>query len=286
MQKVGSRQHWLTVAKRLQEIPAPMHPWPSEVKIYRQLTRRALRGVRSPRVLILGSTPEMRDIAHNIVGSEVTCVDIDMNMISAMGQLVKNHNKIKKEIWIKSNWVTVPLKEKYYDLILGEAVLGNVPRESWSTFLNHLKDLLRPGGYFISRVVANDLGDWHGKTLEEVFDYASVQRLNFMELYFLLFYRIFGGKHILKMSNIDMYKTIQKFYNKNKQKYVLSNKYVEGLLNKIAKYLPASPFQWSNGPKKIAVKHLRHCFNIRGEYYGRGESAFNAAYHPIYFLRK
>jgi SAM-dependent methyltransferase len=286
MQKVSFQQHWRTVAKRWQEIPAPMHPWQSEIKIYQRLAYQVLKNVRNPRILILGATPEMRDIAHNIRNSEVTCVDIDMNMILAMGQLLKNPDKAKQETWIRSNWVTVPLLEGNYDLILGEAVLGNVGRELWPNFLNHLKNILRPNGHFITRIVAHDLGDWHGKTLEEVFDYASAHRLNFMELYFLLFYRIFGGKHVLKMSNVDMYKTIQRFYNKNRKKYVLPDKYVEGLLNKIAKYLPASPFQWSNGPKRVAEKYLSRYFNIKGEYYGHGESAFNAAYHPIYLLKK
>ncbi len=285
MIKTTSGYHWLTVARRWSEIPAPMGPWPSEMKIYQKLAKKYLKGIKKPKILILGATPQMRDIAHAFRNAEVTCVDIDVNMLFAMSSLLKNPQNADSEIWVKSSWITVPLKENYYNLILGEAVLGNVPFMLWTKFLQHLQDVLRHNGYFVSRVVVTDLGNWHGKNLDEVFSYASEKKLNFIELYFLLFYRIFGSQK-RKMSNLDMYKTIKKYYNKKKQRYVLENRYVEGLLNKIAKYLPASPFQWSNSPQAFSEKYLKRYFKIIAKEFGGGESQFSSAYHPIYLLKR
>lgn len=285
MIKTTSSYHWRTVAKRWLEIPAPMGPWSSEMKIYQRFATKSLRGIKNPKILVLGATPQMRDIAHAFRNAEVTCVDIDVNMLFAMSSLLKNSKNVAREIWVKSNWITVPLKENYYNLILGEAVLGNVPFMLWTKFLQHLQDILKLNGFFVSRVVVTDLGGWHGKNLEEIFSYASRKRLNFIELYFLLFYRIFG-RQTREMSNLDMYKTIKKFYNKKKQRYVLENKYVESLLNKIAKYLPASSFQWSNSPQAFSEKYLKRYFKIIAKEFGGGESRFSAAYHPIYLLKK
>jgi len=284
MFRVKSENHWQTVARRWSELPAPMGPWPSERKIYQKFTKKCLNGVKSPKILILGATPQMRDIAHAFKYAEVTCVDVDVNMLFAMTGLLKNPRNADKEIWVKSSWVTAPLKENHYNLILGEAVLGNVPFVLWVKFLKHLQDVLKLDGHFVSRVVVTDSGNWHGKGLDEVFSYASDKRLNFIELYFLLFYRIFGSQ-TRKMSNLDMYKSIKKYYNRKKRRYVVENKYVEGLLNKIAKYLPASPFQWSNSPQAFSERYLKRYFKIIAKDFGNGESQFSAAYHPLYLLK-
>lgn len=281
-----SKKHWITVAERWQEIPCPMHPWPSEMKIYRQFSRKALNKIKNPKILILGATPEMRDLAHSFKSSEVTCVDIDINMILAMRELMKYKKETEKEIWLKADWTTMPLAKKYYHLILGEAVLGNVQFNRWSKFLNHLTILLRPGGYFINRVVITGIDNWYGQNIDQIFKYTKKNNLNFMELYFLLFCRIWRVNPHINFSNLAMYRTIKKFYNPTKKKYQHAEPYITKLLNQIAKYLPASPYRWSCRSRQVSEKYLKKYFRIVNMKYGKGETPCSVSYHPIYFLKK
>lgn len=166
-----------------------MRPWPSEVKVYHQFAKKVLKGIKNPKILILGATPELRDIAHSFKNAEVTCVDIDINMILAMRELMRYKKETEKEIWVKGDWATVPLTQNYYHLILGDAVMAVMPFNRWPQFLNHLKIFLKSDGAFITRLVVidRDKGFWHNKSLDEIFTYVKKNKLNLLEMRLLFF---------------------------------------------------------------------------------------------------
>lgn len=89
----------------------------------------------------------------------MTVVDVNFNLILALRELMRYKRGAEKEIWVKSDWATAPLTQNYYHLILGDAVMGNMPFKRWPQFLNHLKNLLRLGGYFVHRVCVIGIGD-------------------------------------------------------------------------------------------------------------------------------
>jgi len=98
--------------------------------------------------LVLGATPELRDILNGI-GCETTVIDINLEMIVAMNSLVAINNP--EEILVRANWLSNPLRSGYFDVVVGDAVLPNIPWKDRSLLLSEIKRCLRPTAVFIPR---------------------------------------------------------------------------------------------------------------------------------------
>jgi len=287
--QIQGDKFWAEIAECWKKIPCPMHPWPSEMRIYKRFSQEALKGVKYPKILILGATPEMRDLAHSFKNAEITCVDINLDIILAMSELIKHKERIKEEIWVKGDWITMPLRKNYYHLILGEAVLGNVEIFLWSKFLKHLNELLKAKGAFITRVVTtvNLNSEWFGKGLDDIFEYTNANKLNAQELRILLFVRIWHPK-IKTMSDYDIFRTVSEFWHSEKQRFFHPDPYIQKLLNQIKENYNWPPksncHRWSSRTKEICEKYLKRYFKIVKIKYGKGETPCPISYHPIYLL--
>ncbi len=98
--------------------------------------------------LVLGATPELRDILNEL-NCETTIIDINLEMILAMSSLLKANNP--GEVLVRANWLSNPLRSGYFDVVVGDAVLPNVPWKDRATLLSEVKRMLRPTGVFITR---------------------------------------------------------------------------------------------------------------------------------------
>ena len=102
----------------------------------------------SKKVLLLGVTPEIRDILAEI-GCKVTCVDINEEMIAAMNSLKEAENP--DEEVINENWLDNSLEKNNFDIVIGDAVLPNVNWEDREELLSEVKRVLKAEGLFITR---------------------------------------------------------------------------------------------------------------------------------------
>ncbi|MFA5051267.1 MAG: class I SAM-dependent methyltransferase [Patescibacteria group bacterium] len=143
---------WKKMADSWKLFTPPWKPSENNIILYKKLLDRAIKGIKSPKVLILGATPEIRDMLADYKNIEVTIADITMEMILAMNELVKKKN-FSNEIWIKSDWLKMPLEKDYFDVIFGDYVISQLPKELINTFLSKIKSLLKPTGRFIPRAV-------------------------------------------------------------------------------------------------------------------------------------
>ncbi len=126
----------------------PSRPSKEEVKKYKDWLRDIFKSKKVLNGLVLGATPELRDILNEL-NFKTYAIDINMEMILALEGLVKHKNP--DEVLIKSNWLGNPLADKYFDVILGDAVLPNIPWESRERFYKEIIRMLKPHGYFINR---------------------------------------------------------------------------------------------------------------------------------------
>lgn len=153
------KKKWEKIATLWEGITEPGRPSRNDIYNYNKLTKLALKGKKSPKILLLGSTPELRDmlLKYSIIqGAEVVCVDMTSDMYKAMSRLVEVKNP--KEKFIHSNWLDIPLKSGTMDLILGDYVIGNLTVDHQNNFLNEVRRLLKSSGFFITRnsVIGSD----------------------------------------------------------------------------------------------------------------------------------
>jgi len=101
----------------------------------------------NPRALVLGATPEIRDIL-SARGYRTTIIDINPEMVKAMDSLLKGKSNEKVVI---ANWLENALPSSSFDVVVGDAVLPNITWKEWPKLLSEVKRLLRPGGTFVTR---------------------------------------------------------------------------------------------------------------------------------------
>lgn len=98
--------------------------------------------------LVLGATPELRDTLFDL-GYQVYSIDINLDMFLAMDDLLKSKNP--NEVLIKSNWLDNPLQNHFFDVVVGDAVLPNIPWDERAHLLSEVKRILKPNGVFLTR---------------------------------------------------------------------------------------------------------------------------------------
>lgn len=119
------------------------------LRAYENNIREAIKNKQKPRVLILGATPETRDLVldYNI---NLTILDQNQEMVDKMTLLMKNKDS-KLETITMGNWLKPPFKDNSFDLVLGDGVCNNIEFNKKSAFIKEVKRILAKGGVMFFR---------------------------------------------------------------------------------------------------------------------------------------
>ena len=141
-------KNWNLASFRMYGLASPWRPSREDIAIYRR--HIAVYADRPSRAIILGATPELRDLlAENKIHYIVA--DQSWNMIVAMGRLLKRA-ETKKEAWLKTDWRDLQFPPHYFDLILGDLVLWQFMSKEQDEFLRTISSLISRDGIFITRI--------------------------------------------------------------------------------------------------------------------------------------
>lgn len=105
-------------------------------------------------VLLLGATPEIRDMFAADKRFRVTLIDKTINMVLAMTNLMKAKNP--DEIWVISYWQDAPIQPEYFDIVISDLVICNIFPDEHDVFISKIKSLLKKDGHWINRVYCVD----------------------------------------------------------------------------------------------------------------------------------
>jgi len=248
---------WKIFASTWRKITSPGRPTKGEIEIYRKFLQPVLKR-KSAQILILGATPELRDLLAPYKNIQVVLVDINLEMILAMIKFMKNKNP--NEIWIKADWIKAPLQENYFDAVLGDFVLQNLPANLQSQLLFKIKKILKPHGFFITRHHCYYQGYRQSINLEELFKIfsgwpANLKTANaFWEIGVFCMSRTRSGEHRV----IDFWNKIKKYYRGN-ERYYHPNSHIKKILEVGHQLLPLDK-KWFNLTEKDFEKFLGKYF--------------------------
>ena len=141
---------WKSIAAKWKHHCPPGIPSEDDQKLYEELMLEGLEGKEKKKVLVLGATPEIRNIIAKHDDIDVTIIDQNMEMILAMTELMTKENKNEK--WIQGNWLTVDYFNHYFDVVMGDLVICNILKDNQEQFISQIKRFLKHGGYWISRI--------------------------------------------------------------------------------------------------------------------------------------
>lgn len=156
-----ANENWVKIAKTWEMVAAPAKPSMEEIEIYKAISTIELSDKTKARVVILGSTPELRDMCGKYLADKVesvTCVDATEVMYRAMSGLVKT--KHAKEKFIHGDWLKLSsyFEKESIDIVYGDHVLNNVGGHE-NTFFSGIKKILKKDGCFASKILHFDAVD-------------------------------------------------------------------------------------------------------------------------------
>lgn len=144
-----------------QQTPTPLHQTPRYGKVdvpavseetlerFHDLYSRSVEGAPDIHALVLGATPELRDIVLSY-GHQLTTVDRDAAALEAKTRQMHYHDHPNEQI-IVSDWFNMHLPKNYYDVVLGDGVLTALPKDDQTELLDILHETLKPTGFLLLR---------------------------------------------------------------------------------------------------------------------------------------
>ncbi len=208
---------WQGLAKNWQRFSSPGRPSPTEIKIYEKFLQPALK-LKNPRILVLGATPELRDLLAKYQKAAVVLLDNSLNMVLAMTKLLKR--KTNNETFVIANWLKAPLKNKSFAAIVGDFIISNVSKRDLSKLLNNIKGWLKPNGYFVSRINVYPT-DYQPVTVDELIAKYALPPITREKINY--FWEV--GNCCTSPMRLDGEVRVKNFWNKLK-KYYKNNRYI------------------------------------------------------------
>jgi len=170
---------------------SPANPSEDDLRLYKKYLTD---GGNNKRVLLLGSTPLLRHLLSeagfkNYVVADFSFTAIE-NSLQALNKLGIDLNP-ENEIWLKSDWLEMPLEPESYDCIMGDMVFTQIEPSKQPLFVKKISSLLKQKGNFIGRMyICNTNFDYKDpeKIIEEIL--YSKDFKNTVEQRFALLYRL------------------------------------------------------------------------------------------------
>lgn len=262
--------------------PAPIRPSANVIDLYRCFLKEVLKqdSQKSPKnILILGSTPELRDLVAEVKNVSIYVADISFQMPAAMLRLTKHVDPLS-ENWIRCNWLELPFPEHFFDIVLGDLVLQQVPPESESALLEKVASLIKKEGAFISRLhfLSKDM---QGVNLEHIIYNVLEKKLSYMEKLSELKFRI-----LWLFTDLENRKLRRKAASEEYSNYLSNNKIADPLLRHVERSLhfyKNSSRDWAPPLEKDLDALLSKHFELSDK---KTASDYKLAlYYPLYTLK-
>jgi len=120
----------------------------SELVIYTYyISKIKKRKKKRPKILILGSTTEFRDWAHE-ENLDVTIVDKSESYHKQISWELRHKNIVEKVVNCK--WQEMEFIDEF-DVVVGDLVVGNIDSSELSLLLSKVNNCLKDGGLFITK---------------------------------------------------------------------------------------------------------------------------------------
>src|SRR3989344_4120640 len=136
-------RRWSQTAKLWRDVKPTLKPSAVEVELYEKFLRQILKKIKREalRVLVLGATPEIRDLLSRYKLA-VTLLDANPRMMTAMNTLIKIKNH--RERAIVGNWLKMPLTANSFDLVMSDHPTSSIAYQQLPKFFAEINRVLKP----------------------------------------------------------------------------------------------------------------------------------------------
>lgn len=146
------KQIWGEIAKNWANFTPPGRPSISDCRIYNLWTKKTIAEIQNPKILVLGVTPEIRNLLFPYSlnqNAQIYLTDVNKDMFRAMRVFLNFTNR--NEYFTSCDWLKLPFKRNFFDLVIGDLILSQLTREGKIKLLRKIFSILKPCGRFITR---------------------------------------------------------------------------------------------------------------------------------------
>lgn len=159
MSKQTFTEPWKKIAQTWKNFSDNSRPSKQNIKDFERFILPVLQKDH-PKVLVMGSTPELRDMLARHSNVAVTTLDANQEMTKAMTELMTE--KTDREEWVKGDWLDMPFEDNTFDAVVADYIKGNIPFKKQSLLYKQIARVLKPDGIFVERMFSRFP---HSKTL-------------------------------------------------------------------------------------------------------------------------
>ncbi|MFA5878224.1 MAG: methyltransferase domain-containing protein [Candidatus Staskawiczbacteria bacterium] len=143
------RKSWKVLKNTWFKIVPPSRPCKDLLSIWEDVLVKIEKRTKNPKGLILGSTPELRDLLIKNGFQSFAC-DVNANMLMNMDGLMK-YGKSSKNKKIVGNWLKVNLPQNSFDVVVGHIALEQILNvKDLNALLGKIQRILKPNGVFLT----------------------------------------------------------------------------------------------------------------------------------------
>ncbi len=267
-------------------------PSPENVKHYNQLVKSVLGNKKNPRIVVLGSTPEIREMLYKyyfLNKAKIICLELLPAMYYGMSNLVKH--KSPNEKFVQSDWLKMPFKKNSIDIFIGDLITGNIyNKKDREKLLRLIKKCLKKNGVFLERHlyitprvkikdVKKHLFSFVPKIINEKISINAAATSFLANLVVASWYQNIERK----LSMIYFEKEIRKLKKYFQKKNLSSQDRIAKAIFDHFQLLGGKKRYWTYGTKEQEEKELREYFKIEKRLYAK--DFYSASNVPIYLLR-
>jgi ubiquinone/menaquinone biosynthesis C-methylase UbiE len=291
--KKSKDELWRNVGSNFNKFLVPNRPSVENCSIYGSLVKKSIKNKNKPRVMLMGSTPEIRRVLYTaefLNGAEVYCLDVNKSMFEAMSDLlIKSFNY--KEKYFRHSWLETKFPDESFDLIIGDEVICNVDSDCHENLFKEIYRLLKENGSWVTRhdfytdkvkkiSIDKILLDVSKKVEEGKDDFQQGINTLYVKL---LFY--FGWKYHRENSLLSQFNKIKEVYLKKLTNDKLG-KIIKELINIFKNNFVkiGGDYKWYVLSEEDSDKELKRYFHIKGKYYAKDYPT--CEFSPIYYLIK
>ncbi len=202
---------WTVLARKWMYYLPPGRPSSLDLDNIESLIRQHIPR-KGAKALILGSTPEYRDLLHRL-GFLVSVADRNSDMVNAMKELRVYDSD--EDIYVDDWFLFLPKHKREFDVILGDFIQGNVSYEKQGELYELISKALAPNGVFIERVLTfrDDSPIYLSDQL--ITEYAK-SPINLTTLNDMMFRLFFTSDLVYKWKMVDVNKVYEFLREKSK----------------------------------------------------------------------
>jgi len=134
---------WTRHSQQWSLVASPLRPGPEDQGLYWSLVGEFVAGLKAPRGLVLGATPELALLPWP-PGGHLTAVDLSADMIARVFPAAELPCAGEA---VCANWKAIPLPAASVDVALGDGSLSALPSgRDYEAVVGEIHRVLRPGG--------------------------------------------------------------------------------------------------------------------------------------------